>query len=230
MKGYSLRPNYGLDIDHVLGPYIPCPGGYKLHTSQVAQLWSDSDLVVGGKPKHDVIILDLMAHGKSRSSGAGCLYFWRFTCSLVSPPPCPPTTQLIQAQEGVEVGAPGKGGCLSPSSIPLLHLASQQFKLQTYISWRAGLHILFFRLVPLDTDWILWCGSQKLLEHSFYLFIFIQLSGHHCLGTTVPKQKLSFRQRRTREQFWPVVPTHHSFATSPAWISRKKLLLFCLFG
>ena len=85
----------------------------------------------------------------------------------------PPHNTAHPSTRGSGGGAPGKGGCLSPSSIPLLHLASQQFKLQTYISWRAGLHILFFRLFPLDTDWILWCGSQKLLEHSFYLFIFI---------------------------------------------------------
>ena len=71
-----------------------------------------------GKPKHDVIILGLMAHGKSRSSGAGCFYFWRFTCSLVSPPPCPPTTQLIQAQEGVEeVPQARAGASLPPPSL-----------------------------------------------------------------------------------------------------------------
>ena len=118
--------------------------------------------------------------------------------------PAPPTTQLIQAQEGVEVGAPGKGGCLSPSSIPLLHLASQQFKLQTYISWRAGLHILFFSTHPFGYGLDSLMRRQKLLETWFLLFHLYtrgQLSGHHCLGTTVPKQKMILRQRRTREQF-----------------------------
>ena len=73
--------------------------------------------------------------------------------SLIGIVPPPAITQLIQAQQqGVGEPQARAGASLSPSSIPLLHLASQQFKLQTYISWRAGLHILFFRLFPLDTD------------------------------------------------------------------------------
>ena len=132
--------------------------------------------------------------------------------SLIGIVPPPAITQLIQAQQqGVGEPQARAGASLPPPSLFFIwQVNNLNFKPTS--AGEQGCTFSFFD----SSLWIRTEFSQKLLEHSFYLFIFIQLSGHHCLGTTVPKQKLSFRQRRTREQLWPVVPTHHSFATSPA--------------